>query len=103
MSRARLPDRYGNVVACARAVLGLTQDELANRVGMSPASVSAVERGCQGRGPLDRIEDTAAAIGLTPGQLLALAGADPTEDQEALANTIARALVARRGELERCA
>ncbi len=52
-----------------RETLGLTQDDLANRVNLKRVSVTNIEIGRQ-RLLLDSIEDFARALGTTPKHLL---------------------------------
>lgn len=59
----------GSKIRLIRETLGLTQDELATRVGMVRASVTNIEIGRQ-RFLLDGVETFARALGTTPRQLL---------------------------------
>ena len=52
-----------------RETLGITQDELGKRVGLTRTSVVNIEQGRQ-RVLLDDVEDFARAIGTTPKHLL---------------------------------
>lgn len=62
-------------VIAARTQLGLSQSELARRAGLSRSAVVKLETGESGFG-VDRLWDLAAALGLRPSALLALAEAD---------------------------
>jgi len=59
----------GSRIRLIRESLGLTQEELATRVGMKRASVANLEMGRQ-RFLLDGVEDFARALGTTQKHLL---------------------------------
>jgi transcriptional regulator with XRE-family HTH domain len=56
-------------IRAIREALGLTQDDIAKRVGLVRASVANIEIGRQ-RLLLDNVEDFARALGTTPKNLL---------------------------------
>lgn len=59
----------GMKVRLMREMLGLTQEDLAKRVGLKRVSITNIEIGRQ-RLMLDSIEDFARALGTTPKHLL---------------------------------
>lgn len=59
-----------------RVYRNLTQEALADRVGMSVSNISQLERGLQGYS-MDGLERLADALMCDPGQLLTV---DPTDD-----------------------
>lgn len=59
----------GSRVRMIRETLGLSQDDLAKRVGLKRVSVTNIEIGRQ-RLSLDSIEDFARALGTTPKHIL---------------------------------
>ncbi len=59
----------GARVRLLRETLGLTQDDLAVRVGLTRASIANIEIGRQ-RFLLDGVEDFARSLGTTPKHLL---------------------------------
>ena len=63
---------YGKAIRIARAVRGMTQQELAEKMGVRPSYISMLERGDRNNPSLSRV---AGALGL-PASLLALLGAD---------------------------
>jgi transcriptional regulator with XRE-family HTH domain len=61
--------QFGSKIAALRTTLGLTQDELAKRVGLKRTSIVNIEAGRQ-RVLLDDVEKFAAAFATTPKFLL---------------------------------
>lgn len=61
--------RFGRQVRAARRVAGLTQQEVAERVGLTRTSVTNIERGIQ-HISLRQLYLLATAVGLHPAQLL---------------------------------
>ena len=59
----------GARIRLMRETLGLSQDDLSNRVNLKRASVTNIEIGRQ-RFLLDTVEDFARALGTTPKHLL---------------------------------
>lgn len=64
-----LYDRFGRQLRTARKDARLTQEELAERVGLTRTSITNIERGMQ-HISLRQLYLLAAAVGLRPGQLL---------------------------------
>ena len=62
-----------------REAAGLTQEELARRVGVRQATVSAMEQGAVRRVDLDVIERLAGALGVSPCAVLG--GDDGADDR----------------------
>jgi transcriptional regulator with XRE-family HTH domain len=56
---------FGAKVRQIREFLGITQDDLAKRVGLARASIANIETGRQ-RASLEDVEIFAAALGTTP-------------------------------------
>jgi transcriptional regulator with XRE-family HTH domain len=52
-----------------RRLKGMKQDELAKKIGISPAALSNIENGSS-KPDIERIEDIAEALGVEPNQLL---------------------------------
>lgn len=52
-----------------RRLKGMKQEELAKKVGISPAALSNIENGSS-KPDIERIEDIAEALGVEPNQLL---------------------------------
>ncbi len=65
--------RFGQRVKERREALGLTQVQVAARIGMTPAKLSQLENGRSGsRGPtLERLREVAEALGVPLSKLLA--------------------------------
>ncbi len=78
----RLAATLGRDVNGSRERLGLTQDELGRRVGLSQARTSAVERGLGGTLPLA----SWVALGLALERPLAVSLSRPLADEPALAD-----------------
>lgn len=78
----------GSAIRAARRARGLTLRELAQRLGVSAATVSAVENGKTGIS-VTRLQDCARALGLTPTQILegVVAAPAPRPDHAASAHT----------------
>lgn len=78
------PAGCGSAIRAARRARGLTLRELAQRLGVSAATVSAVENGKTGIS-VARLQECARALGLTPAQILegAVAAPAPRPDQTA--------------------
>jgi transcriptional regulator with XRE-family HTH domain len=80
MSRAETPRSLGAAIKARRQELGWTQEELAERViaqgtdAFRQSDVSRLERGKVGLPHRDRLSHIAAALGLSPGELLARSG-----------------------------
>lgn len=89
---------YGKAIKVARSVAGLTQRELAAKVGITPSYLSLIEAGR--RSPtLPTVERIARCIGL-PVHLLFLLAAEPDQlkkaskqDIAAVANTLLHLLM----------
>jgi len=60
---------FGYQLKMARRSAGLTQGELASRIGISRASLTNMERGAQ-RVALHQVVELAAALGLEPARLI---------------------------------
>lgn len=65
--------RFGSRVRAVRERLGLSQENLADRVGMHRTYLGGVERGERNIGLLNLLR-IARALGVTPGSLLEEAG-----------------------------
>jgi transcriptional regulator with XRE-family HTH domain len=76
MSMEHQPDlpRLGALVAARRKELGITQDELARRVGWSQERVSNIERGRYGLPSLPSLARLAAALDIPLTEILEAAG-----------------------------
>lgn len=75
----------GTVVRSRRMLLGLTQEDLAERIGARQSDVSRLECDMIALPRSERLRALAAALGMTPGELLQAAGwigADPTRRDE---------------------
>lgn len=74
----------GAMIRKLRRGAGLTLNQLAERVPMSPSALSRTELGSQGPPPDEAIEAIAAALGVAPDELLRAAGrrADHQEFEE---------------------
>lgn len=66
---------YGKAIRIARAARGLTQKELAARMGVLPSYVSMLEKGKRNN---PSVEKLSSALGI-PASLLMLLGADQAE------------------------
>jgi transcriptional regulator with XRE-family HTH domain len=64
----------GAAIRARRTELGMTKEELADRVGVRQAEVSRLERGRVALPRRPRLERIAAALGLATGELLARSG-----------------------------
>lgn len=65
----RFYEQFGRRLRAARDSVGLTQDELATRVGLTRGSIANIERGTQAVS-LARFVGLAGALGVEPGTLL---------------------------------
>jgi len=65
-----------------RQAVGITQEELANRAGLSPNAVSALERGQRKRPYPHTVRALADALGLDEGERAALLAAVPKRDRD---------------------
>jgi len=59
----------GSRVRLIREMLGISQDELAKKIGLNRTSITNIEIGRQ-RLSLDGVEDLAKALGTTPKNLM---------------------------------
>lgn len=66
---------FGSLLRRHRASVGLTQEELAERAGISPRAVSALERGDRRAPRRDTVERLAEALGLSSGERTRFAAA----------------------------
>lgn len=73
MSNPDKANRVGNAVRSAREVAGVTQTELASKVGISQPRISALERG-ESAPSLVTLKAIEKALGLERGFLLRAAG-----------------------------
>ncbi|MGV3569870.1 MAG: helix-turn-helix domain-containing protein [Ramlibacter sp.] len=78
----RLAAALGEALAARRAEKGLTQDDMAERVGIGSEAVSRIERGVV-LPTLPRLFDFAEALDCRVGELIA-AGSDRPDDQAAV-------------------
>ncbi len=69
----RLYERFGNALREARKGAGLTQDALAQRLGLSRTSVTNIERGAQPVA-LHTLVEIARALGVKPEDLVPAVG-----------------------------
>ena len=69
--------RFGEIVRERRVQAGLTQENLAARLGLSRTSVVNIERGRQGI-PLASLPKFAAALGCEPAWLVPLSASEPS-------------------------
>lgn len=59
----------GERIKYFREVSGMTQQELADRIGVKFPAISKYENGTVDNLPLERVELIAKALGVTPGQI----------------------------------
>lgn len=74
-AQSRKPQRRRTFIAAWRKYRNLTQEQLAERVGMSVSNISQLEQGRQGYSQ-EGLEAIADALNCEPGQLL---NVDPTK------------------------
>ena len=68
MARGTAAERLAEAIKARRVELGLTQHQLAERVGVDHNSVSRWELGT--RAPFHRLDEIASALEITPDALL---------------------------------
>lgn len=79
-------DNVGKNIADARKALGITQEELASRVGYKTKSaINKIELGIRDL-PQKKISVFAEALGVTPGYLMGWEDEKPTENDGLTAN-----------------
>ena len=71
-----LREKFGNHVRLLRGERGLTQEQLAERAGISVDFLSLIERG-KNSPSFDNLEDLAQALEVTVAQLFSFEGATP--------------------------
>jgi transcriptional regulator with XRE-family HTH domain len=91
----RMPGRYGNTIRAARQRRGLTIEQVAEDVGMTPDGLSRIERGINGT-TLSTLERIADSLNFLVGDLLPHSGLPWQEDLTPLLDALAEM-----GELER--
>jgi len=72
-------EQFGYFVRELREKAGLTQDELARRVGTSRPTITSIERGYRRYIPTHLVVKLAAGLGAAPGLLLGELGITPSE------------------------
>jgi len=72
-------ERFGYFVRELREKAGLTQDELARKVGTSRPTITSIERGYRRYIPTHLVIKLGAGLGVPPGTLLAELGITPSE------------------------
>src|SRR5579884_4278950 len=65
---------FAHVLKCYRRAAGLTQEQLAERAGLSARAISDLERGLKTRPHRDTVERLSVALGLTPAERANLEG-----------------------------
>jgi len=83
----------GGMIRGRRAHVGMTQDELARRVGMTRTSITNIERGRQ-KVQLDTLYDIGAALGVPARDLLPPAAVAEEAIEERLPEELAASLTA---------
>jgi len=68
--------RFGRLVKAARQAAGLTQSTLEDRAGLTPTTVTRLERG-EYDTPVSELADLARVLGVDPGSLFPPAGGEP--------------------------
>jgi len=68
--------RFGRLVKAAREQAGLTQSRLERDAGLTPTTVTRLERG-EYDAPVSELADLAHALGVDPGSLFPPAGDQP--------------------------
>lgn len=77
MDSAHLYLRFGQAIQSLRKKLGITQDDVAKRVGLSRTSVTNIEKGRQ-KVLLHQVFDFAECLQVTPEALLSTLNPAPT-------------------------
>ena len=76
-------EHVGQLIRYHRGRLGLTQEQLAARAEVSPATVVRMEAGQIKRPRIGTLQSLASALGVDPGEFLAfVAGTSPAEHPE---------------------
>lgn len=68
MSSETLRERFGRNTAHYRSIANLTQEQLAERVDVTPMTISNIERGKKGP-RFDLIESIATTLSIDPAEL----------------------------------
>src|SRR5579859_5034876 len=76
-------DGFGDLLRRYRAAAGLTQEDLAERAGLSVQAIGALERGLRRRPHRDTLDLLAAALALSPEQRATFTAAARRRDQAA--------------------
>jgi transcriptional regulator with XRE-family HTH domain len=87
--RMDIRKRFGHLVAANRRRTGLTQDELARAIDMSPDMVSRIETGKTGA-RFATIEKLAAQLGVDPAEFFLAHSTDQLSDQTTMNDIVAR-------------
>lgn len=77
MDREEFNQHFGSTVRQRRVTAGLTQEEVATRLGMSRTSIVNIEQGRQGI-PLSSLPKFAAVLGCEPARLLPREATEPS-------------------------